>query len=388
MNYLMNEKKILFSLLIFLVLLAPWHDAFAEQNTQATHAYLMDAETGAVLFEKNGDASMAPASMSKLMSMLLLFDRIEAGEISLEDELIVSVNAWRRGGAKSGSSTMFADPNSSIRLEDLVRGVIVQSANDASIAIAEALAGSEEAFAQEMNRRAAELGLDHSHFVNASGWPHPEHVMSAADLARLARYILMEQPEHYAYYAEREFTWNGISQYNRNPLLGMDIGADGLKTGHTEKSGYGLVASAEQQRRLILVLNGLESENQRAEEAVRLLNWGFNAFRLYRLLDAGDIVARIPVWHGEQDMAALVSRQPVNVLWTAEQRRKMQARIIYDSPLYAPVTNDSPVARLVVEAPGAQSLEFPLWTNAIIPNAGIFSRILGSLEAFFFRRIL
>lgn len=384
MTEIRKAGSIFLSLVMGAMTLMPWQGAFAEQKTPATFAYLMDAETGMVLFEKNGHASMAPASMSKLMSMALLFERIEAGHISLEDELIVSVNAWEKGGAKSGSSTMFAEPNSLVRVEDLLRGVIVQSANDASIAIAEALSGSEEAFAQEMNVRAKELGLEQSHFVNASGWPHPQHVMSAADLARLARYILTEQPKHYAYYVEKEFTWNGISQYNRNPLLDRNIGADGLKTGHTESSGYGLVASAKQDRRLILVLNGLESEEQREEEAVRLLQWGFHAFRLYRLAGARDIVAQIPVWHGERDMAELVPRQSVEVLWTAEQRQNMKARIVYDSPLRAPVTDDEPVARLVIEAPNARPLEFPLWVETAIPRAGIFSRVLESLEAMLF----
>ena len=363
--------------------------AFAQQQTPAAYACLMDADSGAILFEKNADVPMAPASMSKLMSMLVLFDRIEAGDIALQDEVLVSVNAWEKGGAKSGSSTMFADPNSRIPLEDLVRGVIVQSANDASIAIAERLSGSEADFARDMNARAQALGLEHSHFVNASGWPHPQHNMSAIDLARLARHIYLQQPQHYAYYAEREFAWNGISQRNRNPLLDMDIGADGLKTGHTEESGYGLVASAESNgRRLILVVNGLESERQRAEEAARLLRWGFNAFRTYRLLEGDAIIAKVPVWHGRQDKAELVARRPVEALWTAEQRDKMQARIVYDSPLYAPVDVEQPVARLIVETPGAQSLEIPLWSNAAIPRAGVFSRALDSLEALLFPRLL
>ena len=386
----MNPKQFFAAVFLTLaLLLAMPRAALAQQQTPASYACLMDAESGAILFEKNADAPMAPASMSKLMSMLVLFDRIQAGEISLQDEILVSVNAWEKGGAKSGSSTMFADPESLIRLEDLVRGVIVQSANDASIAIAEALSGSEQDFAREMNARARTLGLENSHFVNASGWPHPRHRTTATDLARLARHILLEQPRHYAYYAEREFTWNGISQHNRNPLLAMNIGADGLKTGHTEESGYGLAASAEQDgRRLILVLNGLESERQRAEEAARLLRWGFAAFRIHRLLEGDAVVAKVPVWHGEKSRAALIARRPVEALWTAEQRDKMQARIVYDSPLYAPVGVEQPVARMIIEAPGAQSLEVPLWSDTAIPRAGAFSRALDTLEAFLFPRIL
>ena len=372
-----------------LALLLPGRAASALQETPAAYVCLMDADSGAVLFEKNGEASMAPASMSKLMTMLLVFDRIQSGDISLEDEIRISVNAWEKGGARSGSSTMFAEPNSLVPLEDLIRGVIVQSANDASIAVAEALSGSEADFAREMNHRAEELGLTASHFVNASGWPHPEHRTTALDLAKLARYILRRQPTHYAYYAEPEFTWNGIRQYNRNPLLTMNLGADGLKTGHTEDSGYGLVASAERDgRRLILVVNGLESEKQRAEESARLMQWGFAAFRSYRLLEGDDVVAEIPVWHGAQGKAALIARRPVEALWTAEQRDNMKVRLAYESPLYAPVDVEAPVARLILEAPGAPSQEIPLWSEAAIPRAGLFSRALDSLEALLFPRIL
>lgn len=381
----MNRKiysgfGIFFASAIFLLL--PLRLALAQQDSPAPYVVLMDASSGKILFEKNGDVPMAPASMSKLMSMLLLFDKIETGEISLEDELLVSVDAWKRGGAQSGSSTMFADPNSLIRLEDLVRGVIVQSANDASIAIAEGIAGSEKAFARQMNRRAEELGLEHSNFVNASGWPHPNHYTSASDLARMARHILLEQPEHYAYYAQKEFTWNGIKQFNRNPLLGDGIGVDGLKTGHTEESGYGLVASAKRnEHRLILVVNGLESEQRRSQEARRLLRWGFSAFRPYRLLGAGESVAKILVWHGKHPHADLVTRHPIDVVWTPEQRSQLQVKLIYENPLYAPVNIDAPVARLVINVPQAPSIEVPLWSKHPIERSGMFSRALATLEA-------
>ena len=378
----MTRKSYFFVVVVFICALLPFRLAIAQQDTSASYAVLMDAESGAVLFEKNGDAQMMPASMSKLMSMLLLFEKIEAGEISLEDRLPVSVDAWKRGGAKSGSSTMFADPNSLVRLEDLVRGVIVQSANDASIAIAEGVAGSENAFAAQMNRRAKELGLEHSNFVNASGWPDPKHYTSAIDLARMARYILLEQPDHYTYYAEREFEWNGIKQFNRNPLLGARMGVDGLKTGHTEESGYGLVVSAKQDsQRLILVVNGLESKQKRAQEARRLLRWGFSAFRSYRLLDAGEPVTEVPVWHGENRRANLIARESVEVVWTPEQRSRLEVKLIYENPLYAPIGTDAPVARLVFSAPQAQSVEVPLWSKYAIKRSGMFARAIATLEA-------
>ena len=377
----MNPRLYFLAGIIFGLALLPFRSAVAQQDTPASYAVLMDAGSGAVLYEKNADVPMMPASMSKLMSMLLLFDKIKVGEISLEDELLVSVDAWKRGGAKSGSSTMFADPNSLIRLEDLVRGVIVQSANDASIAIAEGVAGSEESFAAQMNHRAGELGLEHSNFVNSSGWPDPKHHTSAMDLARIAQYILLEQPEHYAYYAEKDFEWNGIKQFNRNPLLG-ETGVDGLKTGHTEESGYGLVVSARRgERRLILVVNGLESKQERAQEARRLLRWGFSAFRSYRLLSAGESVARVPVWHGEHRHANLITREPVEIVWTPEQRRQLEAKLIYENPLQAPVSADTPVARLIFSAPQAQSVEVPLWSKHAIKRSGMLARALATLEA-------
>ncbi|MCY4032549.1 MAG: D-alanyl-D-alanine carboxypeptidase [Hyphomicrobiales bacterium] len=378
----MNRKLYFLAAVVFVFALAPFRLAVAQQDTSASYAVLMDAESGAVLFEKNGDARMMPASMSKLMSMLLLFDKIKAGEISLEDELLVSEDAWKRGGAKSGSSTMFADPNSLIRLEDLVRGVIVQSANDASIAIAEGIAGSESAFALQMNHRAKELGMENSNFVNSSGWPDPQHYTSAMDLARVARYIVLEQPDHHAYYAEREFEWNGIRQFNRNPLLGSGMGVDGLKTGHTEESGYGLVASARKDgQRLILVVNGLESKQKRAQEARRLLRWGFSAFRPYRLINAGETVAKVPVWHGEHRHADLVVREPVEVVWTPGQRSQLEAKVVYENPLYAPIDTETPVARLIFSAPQTKSVEVPLWSKHAIKRSGMFARALATLES-------
>ena len=260
-------------------------------ETPAAYVALMDYATGDVVFEKNADELMAPASMSKMMTMVMLFDAIGDGRVSLDDEFVISENAWRKGGAASGSSTMFADVNSRVPVRDLIYGVIVQSGNDACIAIAEALAGSEEAFAEQMTARAREIGLEKSTFTNATGWPEPDHLMTARELAMLARYIIANYPDFYRIYSVKEFEWNGITQQNRNPLLYMNMGADGLKTGHTSVSGYGLTASAERGgRRFILVVNGLESERQRADETQRLMDRAFREFRTYDLLEPGQVV--------------------------------------------------------------------------------------------------
>lgn len=322
-------------------------------DTPAEYVVLMDYESGDVVFEKNGDELMAPASMSKLMTMVMLFDAIREGRVSLDDEFVISENAWRKGGAASGSSTMFAEVNSRVPVRDLIKGVIVQSGNDACIAIAEALAGSEEAFAARMTQRAREIGLEKATFVNATGWPDPGHLMTARELAKLARYIIETYPEFYQIYAMRSFTWNGITQQNRNPLLYMNMGADGLKTGHTSISGYGLTASAVRNgRRFILVVNGLESERQRAEEAQRLMDWAFREFREYTLLKKGQQVALAPVWQGEVAKVPLVAAEDVSFVMSREQRRQLGAKLRYDAPLIAPVAEGQAAGEIVFTAPG------------------------------------
>ncbi|MBF0248539.1 MAG: D-alanyl-D-alanine carboxypeptidase, partial [Alphaproteobacteria bacterium] len=243
-------------------------------DTPASHVYLMDTRTNAVLLNKSGNDLMAPASMSKLMTLFMVFERLQDGRLSLDDKFTVSENAWAKGGAKTGGSTMFLEPGMRVRVEDLIRGIIVQSGNDACIVIAEALSGTEDAFAQEMTERARELGMTDSTFRNSTGWPNPDHRVTAHDLAILAKLTVEKFPTYYSYYSEKEFTFNGIRQSNRNPLIYKDMGADGLKTGHTEESGYGLTASAERQgRRLVLVVNGLESQKMRSTESERLLDW-------------------------------------------------------------------------------------------------------------------
>ncbi|MBO6542102.1 MAG: D-alanyl-D-alanine carboxypeptidase [Alphaproteobacteria bacterium] len=349
-------------------------------ETKASYAILMDGETGEILFEKEGDVLMAPASMTKLMTMTLLFEALKEGRLKLDDEFLISETAWRRGGAASGSSTMFAELNSRIKVEDLIRGVIIQSGNDACIAIAEGMSGSEEAFADEMTRRGRELGLTNATFRNSTGWPDPEHLMTARDLALLARHHIYDLGEYYHYYNERQFTWNGITQSNRNPLLYLNLGVDGLKTGHTVESGYGLVASGERNgRRLILVINGLNSEKERSEESERLLQWGFREFETYDLYAANAVVENAEVWQGTYDLVPLVVAEEVKVIMTRGARRDMKVSVQYEGPIPAPIQAGQQVGTLLISAPDTPSKSFPVYAGANVEQIGLFGRAVSSL---------
>lgn len=370
-----------FSLFSVLLLIGTIPHAWAAAfETKASHAVLVDGETGAVLFEKEGDVLMAPASMTKLMTMTLLFEALKEGRLTLTDTFKISENAWRRGGAASGSSTMFAEVNSRISIEDLIRGVIIQSGNDACIAIAEGLSGSEEAFAEEMTRRGRELGLKQATFRNSTGWPDPDHRMTAIDLAILARHHIYDLGDYYHYYSEPEFTWNGITQTNRNPLLYFNMGVDGLKTGHTEESGYGLVASAERNgRRLILVTNGLSSERERAEESERLLQWGFREFESYELFVAGEVVENAEVWQGTYDLVPLVVAEEVKLILTRAARRDMTVTVNFDGPVPAPIRAGQEIGTLVISAPDTPTNTFPVYAGANVDQIGLFGRAVSSL---------
>lgn len=364
-----------------LTLTAQAGGAAASFETRADFAVLMDGETGAILYEKRGDELMSPSSMSKLMTMTMVFEALNEGRLSMDDEFVVSENAWRRGGSASGSSTMFADVNSRVKVRDLIRGVIVQSGNDACIAIAEGMSGSEEAFSRRMTERAREIGLEKSVFANSTGWPHPDHKMTARELALLARHIIYTFPEYYAYYNERSFTWNGITQSNRNPLLYMNIGADGLKTGRTSEAGYGLTASAERDgRRLIMVVNGLSSERERADESERFLNWGFREFQDYELYAAGEAVENADVWQGVYDQVPLVVQDDVTVIMSRDARRDMKVSANWNGPLQAPVQAGTQVGELVIEAPNMPARSFPLYAGATVERQGIFGRAFSSLK--------
>ncbi|MDF2096310.1 D-alanyl-D-alanine carboxypeptidase family protein [Aquibaculum arenosum] len=354
--------------LLILFLAGP---AYAQIDTAAREAYLVDATTGTVLLDKDGERAMPPASMSKIMTVYAVLDRIRQGRLSLEYTLPVSERAWRMGGSK-----MFVEIGDDIRVEDLLRGVIVQSGNDACVVLAEGLSGSEEAFANELNRLADDIGLRDSAFRNATGWPAEGHVMSARDLAHLAHRLITDFPDHYHYYSELEFTWNDIRQSNRNPLLYRNVGADGLKTGHTEEAGYGLTASAVQNdRRLILVVTGLESQRQRAEEAERLMRWGFREFENFELFEAGAMIEEADVWLGASSTVPLVAQNDVLVTMRHAAREEMTAKVVYDGPIAAPLQAGQQIATLRIEGPGIAGHEVPLVAGVDVPPAGYFQRI-------------
>ena len=350
-------------------------------QTDATHAVIMDYETGEVLFDHNGDEAMPPASMSKMMTVLMVLEAIESGSLSLDDELPVSVDAWRRGGAASGSSTMFLEVNSRARVEDLLHGVIIQSGNDACIVLAEALGGSERAFADMMTDRAHELGLTSASFANATGWPDPGQMISARDLAELARILIRDHPDYYGLWSEREFTYNGIRQYNRNPLLGVFFGADGLKTGHTEDSGYGLVGSAERDgERRIIVFNGMESNAARANEAERMMRAALSDYGVYHLLQEGDLLEhRAPVFMGEAESVGLQVQADVSAGLHRRARRDLVVSVNYEGPLVAPVAAGDVVGTVRVEAPGYDAREYPLVAAEDVARKGLMGRIGAAL---------
>jgi serine-type D-Ala-D-Ala carboxypeptidase (penicillin-binding protein 5/6) len=340
----------------------------ANFESKAPFAILMDSRSGKVYFEKNADALMAPASMSKIMTMIMVFERLKAGRLQFNDEFTISENAWRHGGGVSGGSTMYAVLNSRVRLEDLMQGVIIQSANDACITIAEGIAGTEEAFADQMTRRARELGLKKSVFKNANGLPHPEHKVTARELAQLARYLIEVFPNEYRLYSQPDFTWNNIRQQNRNPLLGSYPGADGVKTGYTKESGYGLVGSASRDgRRLIVVVNGLRTAQERAAEARKLLDFGFRQFHSYELFGANETVGDARVWGGTSSWVKLVAREPVRVLLSEQEKPSARTEIVYRGPLIAPVSEGQEVGFMRLTIDGKVVSRVPLITGGNVP---------------------
>ncbi|MEO1468095.1 MAG: D-alanyl-D-alanine carboxypeptidase family protein [Pseudomonadota bacterium] len=340
-------------------------------STPAQAAFVKDLESGAVLLAKNADEPLPPASMSKLMTLFMVFEALESGRLSLEDTFRTSARAASLGGSK-----MFIREGGVVSVDNLLRGVIIQSGNDAAVALAEALAGTEEAFAELMNARAAEIGLENSHFMNATGWPHPEHVMSVRDRARLAQMVIERFPEFYPRFSERRFTWADITQRNRNPLLGQFEGADGLKTGHTQDAGYGLVASARREgRRVVLVIAGLESAGQREREAERLMNWAFRAFETRTLHAAGTAVVEAPVWIGAADTVALAPARDVILTAPLGQLDQAEVTAHFDAPVPAPITAGDRVGEIRIAVPGLDPVAVPLVAMADVAPGGFIARV-------------
>jgi D-alanyl-D-alanine carboxypeptidase (penicillin-binding protein 5/6) len=315
--------------------------------TKSKNAILIDGRTGKSLYEKNADELISPASMSKIMTQIMVFERLADKTLALDQEVIVSKNAWKRGGAKSGGSTMYLEPESRVKIGDLIQGAIIQSANDACIALAENIAGSEEAFANLMTLRAREMGLKHATFKNATGLYDKDHKITVRELALLAEYIMRKFPNYYPYYKQKSFTWNKITQPNRNPLLVDYPGADGVKTGYIKEAGYGLVGSAiRNERRLIMVIAGLASAEERREEAQKLLDWGFRQFKPYVAYAAGETIGQVRVWGGSVGSATLVARDEVRIALSEEESKQVKVELLYKGPLIAPVKKDTEIGKL------------------------------------------
>jgi serine-type D-Ala-D-Ala carboxypeptidase (penicillin-binding protein 5/6) len=343
-------------------------------QTAAPTAILIDGDGGSVLFEKSADTLVAPASLSKLMTTEVVLNELKQGRLKPSDEFIVSEKAWRKGGAPSRTSSMFVPIHSKVSIDDLLHGVIIQSGNDACIALAEGIAGSEEKFAEMMTKRAREIGLPKSTFGNSNGLPDPHQLMTARELAKLARHIILTYPEYYRLYGEKEFTFNKIRQTNRNPLLAMNIGADGLKTGFTREAGYGLVGSAVQNGlRLIVVVNGLKTEKERADEAKKLLEWGFHNFQSGTIFEDGQTIADAKVYGGEQGSVPLVAQKAVRLMTQRGVRERISARVTYSGPVRPPVRKGQAIGTLKVWRGDAMVLEVPLQASADV-GQGTLSR--------------
>jgi serine-type D-Ala-D-Ala carboxypeptidase (penicillin-binding protein 5/6) len=356
---------------------SPADTPMGQVDTAARWAYMQDFDTGATLLEKQADDEMPPSSMTKLMTMYLVYDQLKQGRLKLEDELPVTEKAWRMQGSK-----MFVQIGSTVKVEDLIRGVIVQSGNDAAIVLAEAIGGSEEQFAEKMNAKAKELGLTHTFFKNCTGWPDPDQHMSCRDIATLAGAIIRDFPDYYHYDAEKTFRYNGIEQGNRNPMVQKGT-ADGLKTGHTEAGGYGLVVSSKRNgRRVILVLNGMTSMHERAEEAERLMDWGFFNFEDVTLFAAGDVVENVPVWLGTSHSVPLVAGRDVIVTMPRNWRQKASVKVAYDSPLTAPVAKGDTAGKLTVTGDGVPNLSVSLMAAADVPRLGLPGRAIAVLSKY------
>lgn len=345
-------------------------------ESSARQAILVDLTGHRVLYEKNADQRMPTSSMSKMMTIYMVFDALKSGKLKLDDTFSVSEKAWR-STYKQDESSMFLPINSRVKVEDLIRGVVIQSGNDATIVLAEGLAGSESEFVTEMNDKAKQLGMTNSHFANSNGMPDPEHYSTARDLATLADHLVNEFPEYYHFFGEKEYTFNGIKQGNRNPLLyRAGLGVDGLKTGHTEAGGYGLCASAERNgRRLIVVVNGLPNMQARADDPASLLDYGFNEFKAYTLFKPGDTIEHAATWQGVQPTVPLQVDRPVTVTLSFAERKAVKATVRMPETIKAPIAAGQDAGTLIISAPDVPDQEYKLKTASSVDRLGFFPRI-------------
>ena len=367
------EKNLIKLVLVFFFILK---SSLVLGFSNAKQAMLIDADTGYVLYEKNADELTAPSSMSKMMTVYLIFEKLQNGTLSLTDQLEVSKAAWAKRGSR-----MFLEENSQVSVEDLLRGIIVQSGNDACVVIAEAFSGTEENFSEELNIKAREIGLENSNFTNSTGWPDEGHLSTARDLSIIAIKTVQNFPEYYHFYAEESFQYNGINQRNRNTLLNKPVGVDGLKTGHTEAGGHGLAASAlRKNQRLIMVINGLSSNKERTAEAIKLLEWGYRNFTNFDLLKEGMAVLQAKVWLGDKKTVPLVINEDTKITIPSESRDKLQFKVEYDSPISAPIEEGTKIAELEITAPGIDSLRIPLYAGSTITSLGPLSKLLSVIN--------
>ena len=359
-------KTVLCTFVLLVTTVSTW--AF---ETPAQAAYVMDVKTGTVLFEKNATRPVPPASMSKLMTLNMLFEALNSGRVTMDSEFVVSEKASKMGGSR-----MFLRQGERVKIRDLIPGIIVQSGNDACVVVAEGLDGSEAEFARQMNARAKKLGLKDSTFANATGWPDPDQRMSAKDLVLLANRMITEFPEYYTLFNQKSFTWADITQENRNPLLKLGIGADGLKTGHTQEAGYGLVGSAMLgDRRVTFMLTGMQSKAERASEGERVVNWAFRNFIEKTLYEKGAVIGTAEVWLGKQKTVELYSPTKIKPIVPYDAVEDMTASIKYIGPIEAPIAKDAQVAKLVLEADGKSLGEYPLYAKTDIRKGGLFARM-------------
>lgn len=375
----MKAKNILTAGVCLAVLLAAVNARAID--TKAQNMILMDYTTGEHLYEKDVTEPIPPASMSKLMTIYMIFDKLRDGSLSLEDTFKVSENAWRKGGAASGGSTMFLAIGDEVTVDQLLKGIIIQSGNDACIVAAENIAGDEDSFVDAMNKKAAEIGLTHSHFANVTGLPHPDHRMSVEDLAKLARRIIQEFPQFYHLFSQKEFVYNNIRQGNRNPLLYSMPYADGLKTGHTEEAGFCLTASAKKgERRIIGVMTGFKSNKERSEEAEKMMSWAFREYDNYNLIEKGRKVADIPVWYGTDKTVPMVVSEDVVKTIKKSLRNQVKLVVSYDKPVQAPVQMGQKLGVLKIEIPDTAVTEVPLIAGQTINKVGLWGRLAANIK--------
>src|SRR3990167_2341641 len=372
-----SMKNILFIIVaLFLSVPVAFAQVAQKPETTAKQAIILDFETGEVLYDKNSDEKMPTSSMSKVLTTIAAYDAIREGKIKWEDELPVSQRAWQEGGSASGGSTMFLNLNSTVKVSDLIKGIVIQSGNDACIVIAEGIAGTEENFADLMNRKPQEIGMDNSHFMNSSGLPDPNHYSTARDLAKMAVYLIREYPEDYKFYSEKEFVYNNIKQGNRNPLLYKTIGADGIKTGHTEVGGYGMIGSAVAAgRRIVMVINGTESMQARADEAEKLMKWAEVSFKNIDLVKKEAVIGKAPVVLGLARDVSIVASKDLKATVSAFDKEPATMVANYKVPLTAPVKKGDPIGELVATLGNGTKLTSPLVAGEDVEEASFFSRL-------------